>query len=251
MTCFLGRAVGVAGQTIAPYTLAHADNIRVAVVPVLLITSGALLIDELGYSKANWQFRENYGGSPHHLVGLDDIMQYAPIAGWAALTTGSFLTTQDGTPFSYRLTSAALSGAMLAAAVNGTKALGLSTRPNGANRKSFMSGHTAFAFWGAELFRLEYGEEHPYLASAMYGMAISVGMLRIVHQKHWVGDVIAGAGVGVGSALFGYFVAPYLVEACGGGYAASAQRKARQVLSWQLAPYSTENGGGVSVNLAF
>lgn len=74
---------------------------------------------------------------------------------------------------------------------------------------SFPSGHAATAFMGAELVRLEYGEEHPWLATGAYALATGVALLRIYHDYHWATDVVAGAGMGILGARLGWWLLPY------------------------------------------
>lgn len=70
-------------------------------------------------------------------------------------------------------------------------------RPDSSARSSFPSGHTAQAFMGAELLRKEYGADHPLLAVGGYAVASMVGAMRVLNNKHWVTDVLAGAGIGI------------------------------------------------------
>lgn len=74
---------------------------------------------------------------------------------------------------------------------------------------SFPSGHSATAFLGAELVRLEYGKDNPWLAVGAYTIAAGTGFLRIYNEKHWVTDVIAGAGIGIASARIGWWLLPF------------------------------------------
>ena len=74
---------------------------------------------------------------------------------------------------------------------------------------SFPSGHSATAFMGAELVRLEYGREHPWIAAGAYAVATGVGVMRIYHDYHWATDVIAGAGMGILGARIGWWLLPY------------------------------------------
>lgn len=78
-------------------------------------------------------------------------------------------------------------------------------RPDGTTRNSFPSGHTATAFMGAELVRMEYGTGYGIGA---YAVACSVGFLRMYNNRHWATDVVAGAGVGILSAHIGYWMLP-------------------------------------------
>ena len=71
---------------------------------------------------------------------------------------------------------------------------------------SFPSGHTYIAFVGAETLRKEYGEEYPWLAVAGYAVATLVGTMRIYNDRHWAGDVLAGAGLGILSVNITYWI---------------------------------------------
>ncbi len=79
-------------------------------------------------------------------------------------------------------------------------------RPDNSTKNSFPSGHTFTAFTGAEVLRREYGEEYPWIAVAGYTVATIVGMMRIYNNRHWAGDVLAGAGLGILSTTLVYWV---------------------------------------------
>ncbi len=68
-------------------------------------------------------------------------------------------------------------------------------RPNGGNY-SFPSGHTSAAFSGASFLQKRYGWEYGVPA---YLAASFVGWSRIEADKHYFGDVLAGAAIGVAS----------------------------------------------------
>ena len=70
---------------------------------------------------------------------------------------------------------------------------------------SFPSGHTATAFAGAELVRAEYGWGY---GIAAYTVATGVAFMRLYNNRHWLNDVLAGAGVGIVSAQIGYWMLP-------------------------------------------
>lgn len=78
-------------------------------------------------------------------------------------------------------------------------------RPDGSTYNSFPSGHTFTAFTGAEILRREYGEEYPWVAVAGYAVAAAVGMMRIYNNRHWVGDVLGGAGLALLSVTIVYW----------------------------------------------
>ena len=76
-------------------------------------------------------------------------------------------------------------------------------RPDGSNYHSFPSGHTAAAITGAELIRQDYGWGW---GAAFYACGGAVAYGRVIHQRHWWWDTLAGAGIGVLSAWIGRWV---------------------------------------------
>ena len=74
------------------------------------------------------------------------------------------------------------------------------TRPDASDGKSFPSGHTLFAFTGAELTRMDYGWGW---GAGAYSFALFTGAERLWGDKHWLTDVLAGAGIGVLAAHVG------------------------------------------------
>lgn len=83
-------------------------------------------------------------------------------------------------------------------------------RPDGSNYLSFPSGHTANAFTGASLLNREFGGISPWIPIGGYAMATSTGILRMTNDKHWISDVLVGAGIGLLSTEVAYRVYPWL-----------------------------------------
>jgi membrane-associated phospholipid phosphatase len=83
-------------------------------------------------------------------------------------------------------------------------------RPDGSNRLSFPSGHTACAFMSAEFLRQEYKDVSPWYGIAGYAAAAGTGFLRMYNNKHWLSDVVAGAGVGIISTRLSYWIYPVI-----------------------------------------
>lgn len=88
------------------------------------------------------------------------------------------------------------------------KSLSAETRPDGSNNFSFPSGHTATAFANAEFMRQEYKDVSPWYGVAGYAVAATTGYLRMYNNKHWLGDVVAGAGIGIMSTKLAYWIYP-------------------------------------------
>ena len=81
-------------------------------------------------------------------------------------------------------------------------------RPDGSDYYSFPSGHTAEAFLSAEFMWQEYKDVSPWLGASGYLMAAATGYLRMYNNKHWLNDIIAGAGIGIASTKFAYWLYP-------------------------------------------
>lgn len=82
-------------------------------------------------------------------------------------------------------------------------------RPDGSNTFGFPSGHTANAFSGAEMLAMEYKENYPWVPYVAYTAATGVGVLRVVHDKHYWSDVLFGAGLGILSTKIAYWTHQY------------------------------------------
>jgi membrane-associated phospholipid phosphatase len=83
------------------------------------------------------------------------------------------------------------------------------TRPGGTNHQSFPSGHTAQAFVAATFLHKEFGDKSVWYSIGAYTMASTVGALRIMNNKHWISDVLAGAGIGILSTNMAYATHKY------------------------------------------
>jgi membrane-associated phospholipid phosphatase len=67
----------------------------------------------------------------------------------------------------------------------------------GYNLNSFPSGHTVTAFSLAAAVSILF----PRTGIVAFIIAISIGMTRIILTSHYLSDVIAGAGIGILSAM--------------------------------------------------
>lgn len=113
------------------------------------------------------------------------------------------------------------------------------------NPFSFPSGHTSNAFLGAHLAYKEFKDSNPWLAYSGYLMAGFVGYSRIHNNRHWLADVIAGAGVGILSVELAYLIYFPIRNAI----AKSSQNK--RLNNFILAPSINQNGGGLFLSYTF
>lgn len=81
-------------------------------------------------------------------------------------------------------------------------------RPDRSNTLSFPSGHAATAFSSAQFMFREYKDTNFWLSISGYPFAIFTGVYRMLNDKHWLGDVVAGAGFGILSTELSYWLFP-------------------------------------------
>jgi membrane-associated phospholipid phosphatase len=94
--------------------------------------------------------------------------------------------------------------AIMLASTFAVKYLAHEQRPDGSDNLSFPSGHTAQAFLAASIVHTEFRDKSQWYGVGAYTIATSVAALRMINNKHWQSDVVAGAGFGILSAHLAY-----------------------------------------------
>lgn len=135
---------------------------------------------------------------------VDDKLQYVPIVAYAGL--GFIPGVKHRHNFGDRFLAGATAYIVMTGVAQGLKRTICEPRPDTGAETSFPSGHTATAFCGAELTRIEYGNAY---GAAAYAVATATGVMRVINNRHWCNDVLAGAGVGFLSAHVGYWLLPW------------------------------------------
>ena len=137
-------------------------------------------------------------------TGIDDYTQFFGPAMVVGLKLGGYEGRSD---WPRLLASAGMSYAIMAGLVNGIKYTAKEMRPDGSTANSWPSGHTATAFVGATLLHKEYGlTRSPWWSVAGYGVATATGVMRVLNNRHWISDVMSGAGIGILSTELGYAI---------------------------------------------
>ena len=135
-------------------------------------------------------------------TGIDDYTQFFGPAVVVGLKLGGYEGRSD---WPRLLASAGMSYAIMAGFVNGIKYTAKEMRPDGSTANSWPSGHTATSFVGATLLHKEYGlTRSPWWSVAGYGVATATGVMRVLNNRHWISDVLSGAGIGIMSTELGY-----------------------------------------------
>jgi len=139
---------------------------------------------------------------PGYRSYADDYIQWAPIA----MTYGIKAYGIKGANDMWTSTKLLLKAELITSLVCHTfKRTAANARPNGRNTKSFPSGHTSQAFVAATFMHKELGHLSPWYSVAAYGMASTVGTMRMMNNMHWFSDVMVGAALGTGITNMVYF----------------------------------------------
>ncbi|WP_136480613.1 phosphatase PAP2 family protein [Cognatitamlana onchidii] len=134
---------------------------------------------------------------------IEDITQYVPYAAVFALDAAGIKSKHS----TYRkMSTIGTAIGINIIVVQGMKYSIAEPRPDGSANNSFPSGHTATAFMGAHIFHKEYKHRSPFYSIAAYTLATFTGVMRQLNDRHWISDVFAGAGIGIGSTELAYFL---------------------------------------------
>lgn len=82
------------------------------------------------------------------------------------------------------------------------------TRPDGLTQ-SFPSGHSTIAFTNAAVLQNEFQETSPVFAYSGYAFAATTGVFRMLNNKHYLSDVLMGAGIGILVTQLVYHFEPF------------------------------------------
>ena len=179
------------------------------IVPAVLVTYGFTSLNNHGLSSVNDKFREEIytERSSKQKTPIDNFLPFLPVVAVYGLNA---LGIEGKNNFRDRTMILGISGIIMGTAVLSIKNMSKETRPDASDQYSFPSGHTAAAFATAEFMRQEYKDVSPWYGVAGYAMAATTGYLRMYNNKHWLGDVAAGAGIGIMSTRLAYWIYPVI-----------------------------------------
>lgn len=132
-----------------------------------------------------------------------DAVQYTPMMlPWIMKAIGE--PTRSG--WGRMASSHAIGGALMVGSVSLIKDNYDALRPDGSDRRSFPSGHSAWAFMGATMVANELGWRSPWYTFGAYSVASGVAMQRVMSRRHLPADILAGAGIGILTTQIGYYI---------------------------------------------
>jgi membrane-associated phospholipid phosphatase len=187
-------------------------SFRSVAIPVGLIGVGTLTAFSSRLQQANLFVREELyeDRRNQNQFRLDDYTLLAPAVAVYALNLAGIKGKNN---FVDRSAMYVMSNAIANGLVFSTKKLAGVVRPDSSDQYSFPSGHTAAAFVSAEFLRQEYKDVSPWIGVAGYATAVATGVLRMYNNKHWLNDVVVGAGVGILSVRISYWLYPVIKNA--------------------------------------
>jgi membrane-associated phospholipid phosphatase len=173
------------------------------IAPATLITLGLLGYGDGGLidREAVREWRNTF--IPDFEDHFDDHTQF--LAG--ILTLG---LNAAGVPGKHKLLRAtgtyALSMGIMMVAIHTGKELMAVKRPDDTSNNAFPSGHTAASFASARFLDREYGHVSYLYSLTGYSLAAYTGVMRQLNNRHWLSDVLVGAGVGLLSTDLAYIL---------------------------------------------
>jgi membrane-associated phospholipid phosphatase len=156
------------------------------IVPGVLIISGLAVSGKDTKEKLQDMF-------PRTNTKIDNWLQWAPDA---MMYTADIFTAKHKNNVFNQTKYLIFSQLSTAAIVQILKKTTHVTRPNGGSL-SFPSGHTSNAFAGATVLFQEYRDYNMAIAYSGYLFSTATGVLRVTNNRHWVPDVLVGAGIGM------------------------------------------------------
>lgn len=203
-------AVAQQRRVALPDSMCHSLRVRSFIPPIIGLAAGSAITFMPALSNVNptvqnaAQGWREQSGIANTFKNVDDVLQLTPVVCLPLLRACGVPGRHDYWGIFCR-TMMTYSLVFVTTAV--TKTWTEVPRPyNGYIHNSFFSGHTCTAFAGAEMLRLEYKDSSPWIGIAAYIACSFTGALRIYHNRHWLGDVLAGAGAGILCAQTSYWL---------------------------------------------
>lgn len=169
-----------------------------------LVVTGLLMKGEDTHFR---RLRYDYAKEFHR--SFDNYTQYVP---GVVMVGMKALGVKGRSDWGRMIASDAFSMAIMASVVQTMKHTTNVMRPDGSDNHSFPSGHTAMAFMTATMLTKEYGHISPWIGVGAYTFASGTGLMRIANNKHWISDVLTGAGIGIISTELGYCLADLIFK---------------------------------------
>ena len=189
---------GVSSGAKAPFF--KSKLFKAVAIPAVLITYGAITAQgDAGVNHSSQDFVRKQFRPVNTMI--DNTVIFLPYLELGAVALAGVESRNDRIN---TLLIIAKGEAIMLASTFAVKYLRGETRPNQMDNLSFPSGHTAQAFLAASIVHTEFRDKSQWYGVGAYTIATSVAALRMINDKHWQSDVVAGAGFGILSAHLAY-----------------------------------------------
>ena len=182
------------------------------IVPAVLISYGVVAQNNNNLQQLDLKTHRAVSKRFTGKIHADDYMQYMPAVAVYGLDLAGVKAKHNLRDRTILMASSYL---LSTACVQTIKRTAHVKRPDEKDRLSFPSGHTATAFVGAHLLFKEYKNTSPWIGVAGYLCAGGTGAIRVLNRRHWVSDVVAGAGFGILSVEISYLLLPAIHKIAG------------------------------------
>lgn len=178
------------GQEDSVYIKKH---ITPYIAPTTLILGGTFIHftdGKLGRFSLQNRILTKYPNSKTH---LDDYLPFIPIA---QMYLGNHIGLKSKNNFLTMSKQLFISQLFTSIITHTLKQTTLVTRPDN-TPFSFPSGHTSMAFASASTLFYEYKDNNLLYAYSGFIFSSTTGSLRVLNNRHWVSDVLVGAGIAI------------------------------------------------------
>lgn len=212
-------------------------NYKSLIIPAAFIGYGVAGLSVRGLRELNRDTKIEIDEHQPTRVKFDDYTQYAP----GLIVYGLNLAGVKGKHNLRDRTIIYASSQLIAAAFTlPLKYMVKEERPDRSNTMSFPSGHAATAFSNAQFMFREYKDTNIWLSLSGYPFAIFTGVYRMLNDKHWLGDVVAGTGFGILSTELAYWLFPRISNLLAG-------KKNKNQSSAMIMPFYQYKAVGIGV----
>ena len=203
MTCLYPPAdAAILGDTLSDSIPPPTSSMKQFIFPSALFATGGAIAGIPALRKIEKSVYNGFNPT-RKLTSIDNYTQYVPATAVFAMDAAGLKGRNKP---QQQLLLYALGNVTATVIVQPMKRIIGRERPNKSDFHSFPSGHTSTAFVAAEFLHQEFGHYSPWISIAGYATAATTGYLRMYNNEHWLGDVLAGAAIGMASTKFIYWM---------------------------------------------
>ncbi len=235
------------GQNIVLDSIEFKKNIdftyEALIIPAVLIGYGVVGLESHTLLSIDRETRDEINEHIDTKITVDDFSQYIPFLAVYGLNAVGIRSKNNFMDRTIILGTAYL---IMGGTVSIIKGTGNVERPDGSSTNSFPSGHTATAFMGAEFLFQEYKEISIWYGISGYLVATGTGYFRMQNNRHWLSDVVTGAGIGILSTKVAYWIHPLIKKTI-----FKENEIGKQKMNGMMIPFYNGKEYGLGISMTF